>query len=76
MIRTQIYLTPSESQGVSLVAAESGRKQSEVIREAIDQYLLRLGPKDRLGRLRAGRGLWKDREDLSLETIRSDFDRF
>jgi len=76
MNRTQIYLTPAESQGVARVAAESGRKQSEVIREAIDQYLGRLGPQDRLGRLQAARGIWKDREDLSLEEIRRDFDRF
>lgn len=43
MTRTQIYLTPFEAQGVARVAAETGRKQSEVIREAIDQYLKRLG---------------------------------
>lgn len=75
MTRTQIYLTPSEVQGVARVAAESGRKQSEVIREAIDQYLSRLGPQDRLSRLREGRGMWADRE-VSLEDIRKDFDRF
>ncbi len=76
MVRTQIYLTSSEAQGVARVASESGRKQSEVIREAIDQYLVRLGPQDRLGRLRAGRELWKDRDDLSLETLRDEFERF
>ncbi len=76
MVRTQIYLTPSEVQGVARVASETGRKQSEVIREAIDQYLVRLGPQDRLGRLRAGRELWKDRDDVSLETLRDEFERF
>jgi hypothetical protein len=75
MIRTQIYLTPTEAQGVARVAAESGRKQSAVIREAIDQYLLRLGPQDRLKRLQEARGIWKDRE-ISLKDIRHDFDRF
>ncbi|HEY5893868.1 MAG TPA: CopG family transcriptional regulator [Chthoniobacterales bacterium] len=76
MIRTQIYLTSSEAQGVARVAAESGRKQSEIIREAIDLYLQRLGPQDRLGRLRAARGMWKDNRSISLEDIRADFDRF
>jgi hypothetical protein len=75
MTRTQIYLTPSESQGVARVAAQTGRKQSEVIREAIDQYLLRLGPQDRLSRLREARGIWSDRE-ISLESLRGDFERF
>jgi Ribbon-helix-helix protein, copG family len=75
MNRTQIYLTPAESQGVARVAAQTGRKQSEVIREAIDQYLLRLGPQDRLGRLREARGIWAGR-DISVESLRQDFDRF
>jgi len=75
MTRTQIYLTSGEVQGVARVAAESGRKQSEVIREAIDQYLARLGPQDRLSRLREGRGMWANRE-VRLEDIRKDFDRF
>jgi Ribbon-helix-helix protein, copG family len=75
MNRTQIYLTPAEYQGVARVAAETGRKQSEVIREAIDQYLLRLGPQDRLSRLREARGIWAGR-DISVESLRQDFDRF
>ena len=76
MTRTQIYLTSAKVQGVARVATMTGRKQSEVIREAIDQYLERLGPQDRLGRLRAGLGIWQDRDDLDLEKIRNDFDRF
>ncbi len=76
MNRTQIYLTPAEVQGVARVARTTGRKQSEVIREAIDQYLQRLGPQDRLGRFRAACGIWSDREDLDLREIRAEFDRF
>lgn len=75
MTRTQIYLTPAEVQGVARVAAETGRKQSEVIRDAIDQYLSRLGPQDRLSRLREARGMWSDRE-ITVEELRKDFDRF
>ncbi len=75
MNRTQIYLTPAEIQGVARVAAATGRKQSEVIREAIDQYLQRLGPQDRLGRLRAASGIWKDKDDVDLSSIREEFDR-
>ena len=75
MTRTQIYLTAAEAQGVAKVAAKTGRKQSEVIREAIDQYLLRVSPQDRLSRLRQARGIWSDRE-IELQDIRGDFDRF
>jgi len=76
MNRTQIYLTVSEAQGVAKVAAASGRNQSEVIREAIDQYLKRFGPQDRLSRLRDACGMWQGREDVSLEDTRGDFERF
>jgi predicted DNA-binding protein len=76
MTRTQIYLTPAEAQGVARVAATTGRNQSEVIREAIDQYLQRLGPQDRLQRLRAGCGIWNGRDDIDLREIRAEFERF
>jgi hypothetical protein len=75
MTRTQIYLTAAEAQGVARIAATTGRKQSAVIREAIDQYLLRIGPQDRLSRLREASGIWSDRE-IELKDLRDDFDRF
>ena len=50
MNRTQIYLTPDQAEGVARVANETGRNQSEVIREALDLYLKRTGTQDRLRR--------------------------
>ena len=76
MQRTQIYLTSAEAEGVSQLATSTNRKRSEVIREAIDQYLQRFGPQDKLARLRAASGIWKDRDDVDLQTLRQEFDRF
>jgi hypothetical protein len=76
MIRTQIYLTKDEHQGVAQLAKASGKKQSEVIREAIDEFLGKLAPQDRLSRVRKAKGIWKNREDMDLATIRNNFDRF
>ncbi len=76
MNRTQIYLTPHETIGVTKVAVATGRKKSEVIREAIDQYLQRVTPQDGIVKLRAARGIWKDRKDIDLRKIRDEFDRF
>jgi predicted DNA-binding protein len=72
MNRTQIYLTAAEARGVARIAAETGRKQSQVIREAIDQYLLCLVSQDRLSRLREACGMWSDRE-IKLEDMRCEF---
>jgi predicted DNA-binding protein len=58
MRRTQIYLSEPERQGLLALAQRSGRSQSALIREAIDSFLERHQPEDRLARLRQGRGLW------------------
>ncbi|MDA0345855.1 MAG: ribbon-helix-helix domain-containing protein [Verrucomicrobia bacterium] len=76
MIRTQIYLTKDEHQGVTQLAKASGKKQSEVIREAIDEFLGKIGPQDKLSRVRKAKGIWKNRKDLDLRSIREGFDRF
>ena len=76
MNRTQIYLTPDQAEGVARVANETGRNQSEVIREALDLYLKRTGTQDRLRRLRSGRGMWKGRKDVDARKLREDFDRY
>jgi len=76
MIRTQIYLTRDEHQGVAQLAKSSGKNQSEVIREAIDEFLGKMGPHDKLSRVRKAKGIWKNRKGLSLRAIRDRFDRF
>jgi hypothetical protein len=39
MLRTQIYLTEKERSGLSRMKAATGKKQSELIREAVDRLL-------------------------------------
>ena len=76
MVRTQIYLTEEEHRRVRRLAKTSGRKQSEIIRSAIDEFLGKMGPEDKLLRVRKAKGIWKNRKDLDLSAIRKDFDRF
>ncbi|MBM5817554.1 MAG: CopG family transcriptional regulator [Cyanobacteria bacterium K_Offshore_surface_m2_239] len=76
MQRTQIYLSESERQGLEALALRSGRSQSALIREAIDNFLERHQPEGRLARLRQARGLWAGREDLpSWSALRCELDR-
>jgi predicted transcriptional regulator len=76
MIRTQIYLTKEEHNGICELARLTRKRQSELIRQAIDEYLTRKKPADKLARIRKAKGIWKGRSDLKLSDLRKDFDRF
>ena len=39
MVRTQVYLTNKERDGLAALAGATGKKQSELIREAVDRLI-------------------------------------
>jgi hypothetical protein len=41
MVRTQIYLTEEERSALSSISNQLGKKQSELIREAVDDLIAR-----------------------------------
>lgn len=59
MIRTQIYLTEEEKAQLEIIALTRGVKQSELIREAVDELIEKYTPSQRLTRIKQARGLWK-----------------
>jgi Arc/MetJ-type ribon-helix-helix transcriptional regulator len=77
MVRTQVYLTEKQHRGVKSLAESSGRKQSELIRDAIDRLLAENQPKDWKQALEAVRGMWADRDDLDelYGDLRTDWER-
>ena len=76
MHRTQIYLTDVQRRALKSIARRLGRTQSDLIRSALDTYIEWQTPAERIALLRAGRGLWKGRRDLSeLAAVRSELDR-
>ncbi len=76
MVRTQIYLTEQERSGLLALAEASGKKQSELIREAIDRLLAQFDNTRRLAVLDNAAGMWKDREDLpDFRAARQSLDR-
>jgi predicted DNA-binding protein len=64
MVRTQIYLTEEQQRHLERLADITGRRKSDLIREALDGYLAERQPKDWKEALEAVRGVWADREDL------------
>lgn len=76
MIRTQIYLSPAQQKALKALAAQTGRSQSELIRDAIDRFV---GQRKAAGRgsvIKRSAGLWKDRDDLpDFAALRREADR-
>ncbi len=76
MIRTQIYLTDRQRSELAAISQTFGKKQSELIREAVDSFIAKAGHSRREIVLREAAGIWKDRVDIpDFETIRAEWDR-
>ena len=75
MVRTQIYLSEGEHQGLHALAKKTGKTLSELVRTAIDRMLQPTAPEDRLALLRQARGMWEQRTDLpDFAAIRGEGD--
>ncbi len=76
MIRTQIYLTQDQRDELAAVAKITGKKQSELIREAVDRLIDQAGHSRREAVLQEAAGIWKDRTDLpDFKATRAEWDR-
>ncbi len=65
MVRTQIYLEEAQVEALRRLAAQTGRRQSALIRDAVDRLIAQEPPmEDRLTRLRRAFGAWADRDDI------------
>ena len=76
MVRTQIYLTERQRDELAAIAKTAGKKQSELIREAVDRLIDQLGRSRREVVLRQAAGIWKNRKDLpDFKAVRAEWDR-
>jgi hypothetical protein len=76
MVRTQIYLTERQRDELSAIAKTVGKKQSELIREAVDRLIDEASCDRRETVLQEAAGLWKDRTDLpDFKSTRNEWDR-
>jgi hypothetical protein len=76
MVRTQIYLTDRQRNELAAIGRTTGKKQSELIREAVDRLIDQSGHLRREKVLREVAGIWKDRRDLpDYEATRAEWDR-
>lgn len=77
MIRTEVTLTDEEAAAIKRIADQSSRNEEDVIHFAIEMLIGQKVATSKLERLRAARGIWRDRTDLpDLRQLRAGFDRF
>ena len=76
MVRTQIYLTESEREGLAGLAEATGKKQSELIRLAVDRLIDQSSADRREAILDSAAGMWRERSDLpEVSATRRSWDR-
>jgi len=76
VVRTQIYLTEHQRDELAAISKAAGKKQSELIREAVDRLINQSSYSRREAVLREAAGIWKDRTDLpDFNSTRAEWDR-
>jgi len=76
MVRTQIYLTKHQREELAAISKAAGKKQSELIREAVDRLINCSMHSRREAVLREAAGIWKKRKDLpDFNSARAEWDR-
>lgn len=76
MVRTQIYLTEEEKNGLELTSRIQGVSQSYLIREAIDSFLAKPVNADRSSIIDEIAGIWSEKKDIpDIRDLRSGWNR-
>jgi metal-responsive CopG/Arc/MetJ family transcriptional regulator len=76
VIRMQVNLTEQQCKALADLAAATGQKRSELIREAVRRMLGQSSPNRRDIVLARAAGIWKKRHDLSgARGMRREWDR-
>jgi hypothetical protein len=75
MIRTQIYLSEREQRLLRTISARTGKTQSALVREAVDQFIADFDSRHSQTNLMAAFGIWKNRKDIDPQKIRRSWDR-
>lgn len=76
MKRTQIYISEEMKKELERLSRKRETSKSEIIREAVTEYISRHSEGEREKKLNAGAGMWKGKKDLpDVSKLRKEFDR-
>jgi predicted transcriptional regulator len=75
MVRTQIYITEDEEKCLEVLSNRSGRKKSDLIRNAIDDFIARTSVTPKLETIKKFRGIWQDRAESGILEARHEVEK-
>lgn len=78
MKRTQIYISEEMQEKLDVLSRTEGSSRSEIIREAVTEYIARKSESEKQKKLESGAGLWeyKDEKEVpDLKKLRNELDR-
>jgi hypothetical protein len=76
MAALHIQLSDTTRRALHQIAQRTGKSESEIIDEALQQFIEHRSQPDRLTLLQRARGIWKDRDDLpDAEELRKEWNR-
>lgn len=76
MKRTQIYISDKMSEDLERLSRNRETSKSEIIREAVTEYIARHSVDERENKLKAGAGMWKRKKVLpNIRNLRKEFER-
>lgn len=76
MKRTQIYLSEEMQEELDSLSRKKGTSRSDLIREAVTEYIARRSEEDKTKKMDAGAGLWKNKKQIpNISKLRKEFDR-
>ena len=64
MKRTQIYISEKMQEELDRLSKNREKSTSEIIREAVTEYIARHSVSEREIKLKAGAGMWKGKKNL------------
>ena len=76
MLETEINLTDRERDALQDISRRTGKSESQLVHEALDQLIARFQSEDRRVLMQKAKGIWKDRQDLpTLDELRNEWSR-
>ena len=76
MVGTQVYLTEKQRVALAAISRATGKSRSELIREAVDRFIVLPLEKHHDAVLARSAGIWKNRKDMpNFRRLRREWDR-